>query len=272
MDICIEKKGDTFETSIYRKPTFSGIYLNFRSFVPETYKKGLINCLLFRIYNLCSNWSIIHEEIKKIKKILIKNKYPLNFIDCCVEKFLNKCFVKKSPDKVETEDSKEDFVITLPFLGNESNIVKKKITRLFSELYPIAKIKIVFKVGVKIGNFFKFKDSIPTHIRSLIVYKFKCSSCNATYIGKTKRHHKVRMCEHLGISYKTGAPTKFNIKTTTAIRDHINTSGHVNNFENFELLSFGKNDFECLVKESILIKKNTPPLNKQVKTFKLSLF
>ena len=80
------------------------------------------------------------------------------------------------------------------------------------------------------------------------------------------------MCEHLGISYKTGAATNFNTKTTTAIRDHINTSGHVNNFENFEILSFGKNDFECLVKESILIKKNTPPLNKQVKTFKLSLF
>ena len=80
------------------------------------------------------------------------------------------------------------------------------------------------------------------------------------------------MCEHLGISHKTGAATKFNNKTTTAIRDHIRETGHQNNFENFETVSFGKNDFECLIKESILIKKFQPILNKQVKTFKLSLF
>ena len=84
LDIKIGRKADNFETSIYRKPTFSGVYLNFKSYVPEVYKKGLVNCLLYRIYNLCSNWDIIHEEIKKLKKILIQNKYPLNFIDFCV--------------------------------------------------------------------------------------------------------------------------------------------------------------------------------------------
>ena len=33
-----------------------------------------------------------------------------------------------------------------------------------------------------------------------IVYKFKYGGFNATYYGKTKRHFKVRMCKHLGVS------------------------------------------------------------------------
>ena len=273
LDIRIDRKADNFETSLYRKPTFSGVYLNFESFVPDGYKKGLINCLLFRIYKLCSNWSIIHEEIKTIKKILLSNKYPLNLINFCIKKFLDKILVVKSPEKDTVEASdKEEFMIVLPFLGNQSNIIKTKLKKLFSDFYPKAELKIVFKSGMKIGNFFKYKDSIPSHIRSLVVYKFKCGSCNATYIGKSKRHHEVRMCEHLGISYRTGVPTKFNINTTTAIRDHIRQTGHQNDFNNFEILNFGKNNLECLIKEGILIKKSTPTLNKQLKYFKLSLF
>ena len=36
-----------------------------------------------------------------------------------------------------------------------------------------------------------------------IVYQYKCDDCNATYYGKTKRHFKVRIFEHLGISHLT---------------------------------------------------------------------
>ena len=75
------------------------------------------------------------------------------------------------------------------------------------------------------------------------------------------------MCEYLGISYKIGVPTKFNTATTTAIRDHITSSGHQNDFNNFKTLSFGNNNLQGLIKESLLIKKISPPLNKQVKIF-----
>ena len=46
LDIRIDRKLNNFETSIYRKPTFSGVYLNIKSYLTETYKRGLINCLL----------------------------------------------------------------------------------------------------------------------------------------------------------------------------------------------------------------------------------
>ena len=62
LDILISRNQntDSIVTSIYRKSTFSGIYLNFQSYVPMIYKKGLISCLLYRAFHLCSNWSLIH--------------------------------------------------------------------------------------------------------------------------------------------------------------------------------------------------------------------
>ena len=68
----------------------------------------------------------------------------------------------------------------------------------------------------------------------------------------------------LGISYKKGVPNKFNTATTTAIRDHIRSSGHQKDFNHFKILSFANNNLECLIKESLLIKNFSPPLlNKQ---------
>ena len=35
---------------------------------------------------------------------------------------------------------------------------------------------------------------------SSVVYKFSCSSCKATYYGKTSRHFIVRCREHIGVN------------------------------------------------------------------------
>ena len=56
---------------------------------------------------------------------------------------------------------------------------------------------------MQVDHFFHIKDKIPVFLRSGIVYKFKSGGCNATYYGKNKRHFKVRMCEHLGVSALT---------------------------------------------------------------------
>ena len=51
--------------------------------------------------------------------------------------------------------------------------------------------KNVFYIKTAISNFFTFKDKIPSFLRSGIVYRFQCGSCNATYYGKTKRYFNV---------------------------------------------------------------------------------
>ena len=85
LDIKITRVGDKLTTSIYRKKTFSGVYLNYNSFLPRDYKRGLISTLLYRAYTLCSDYNNIHLEITKLKTIWQKNKFPLSFIDRCVK-------------------------------------------------------------------------------------------------------------------------------------------------------------------------------------------
>ena len=69
-DINIFPEKGKFVTNVYRKKTFSGVYTNFNSFIPETYKPGLIESLLFRCFNLCSDFVNFHHE-KYIEKHLV---------------------------------------------------------------------------------------------------------------------------------------------------------------------------------------------------------
>ena len=69
-----------------------GLFTNFRSFIPITYKRGLINTLLFRYFNILSSYAIFHAEIEKSTQT--KNGYPEKFFDKIVRSFLNKIFEK----------------------------------------------------------------------------------------------------------------------------------------------------------------------------------
>ena len=68
-------------TNIYWKITFSGIYNNFNSFKPETYKTGLIKSVLFGCFNLCSDFAKFHHKIIFLENTLLINNYPRDFVD-----------------------------------------------------------------------------------------------------------------------------------------------------------------------------------------------
>ena len=179
----------------------NNIYTNFKSFIPETYKIGLIKSLLFRCFSLCSDFIKFHHEIDKLKSILYKNSYPRDLVDKCIKEFLDKIL---APKPLVSTVPKKNLVIGLPYLGKLSLQICLRINCIMKNKLPYCNIRFVFQTKCKISNFFTFKDKIPSFLRSGIVYKFQCGSCNATYYGKTKRHLKVRMCEHLGISALTG--------------------------------------------------------------------
>ena len=73
VDVNIVFSGGILSTSVYRKPTFAGMFTNFDSFTPISYKKGLISTLLFRYFNISSSYAIFHAEVEKFKKIMILN-------------------------------------------------------------------------------------------------------------------------------------------------------------------------------------------------------
>ena len=100
-------------TSIEKK-TFSGFYINFKSFLPETCKIGLIKSLLLcRCFGLCSDFIKFHNEIDKLKRILYKNSYPRDLVDKRIKEFLDKILASKPA--VSTVP-KQNLVTALPFL------------------------------------------------------------------------------------------------------------------------------------------------------------
>ena len=58
----ITRSNGRFFSSVYRKPTFTGLFTNFRSFVPSVYKRALVYCLLHRIFHLCSSYENFHAS------------------------------------------------------------------------------------------------------------------------------------------------------------------------------------------------------------------
>ena len=79
LDINITR-GELFETSVYRKPTFTGLYMNYTSFVPQLFKCNLVKCLFTRAFRICSSYISLHAEFEIISNILCLNDYPKNLI------------------------------------------------------------------------------------------------------------------------------------------------------------------------------------------------
>ena len=55
----------TLTTSFYHKPTFGGVYTHFDSFLPSTYKFGIIYTLAYKFFEICSSWTKLHTELSK---------------------------------------------------------------------------------------------------------------------------------------------------------------------------------------------------------------
>ena len=117
----------SFSTSIYHKPTFTGLFTNFKSFVPFTYKLALINTLIHRIYKICSSWIMFHHDICNLTRILKRNSYPPKLINRQINKYLNKQF--SSSTNIQ-EKGNDKYYFKIPFIGKTSKETKVKLSEI----------------------------------------------------------------------------------------------------------------------------------------------
>ena len=150
LDVNIFREKGKFVTNVYRKKTFSCVYTNFDSFIPETYKTGLIKSLLFRCFNLCSDFVEFHHEIDILKGILYKNSYPRDFVDKCIKDFLDRVLM---PKVVVSTVPKKDLMIVLPYLGKLSLQIRTRINHVMRNKLPHCNLRIVFQTKCKLINF-----------------------------------------------------------------------------------------------------------------------
>ena len=133
LDINIFREKGKFVTNVYWKKNFSGVYTNFNSFIPETYKTGLIESLLFRCFNWCSHFVKFHHKINILKSILYKNSCPRDFVDKCIKTFLDRVLTQKV---VVSTVPKKDLMIVLPYLGKLSLQIHTRINSVMKNKLP----------------------------------------------------------------------------------------------------------------------------------------
>ena len=201
LDIFISNN-ENLQTSVFHKKTYTGLLLNYSSFVPGSYKYGLIKTLIGRMYRINSTWTSSDIDLKNLKQVLLKNQYPLTMIDV-ITKYLQNAINKTNAGSMPVEMSNiETEYFKLPFIGMYSKVTQNKIEKLCKRFCKNAKVKLVF-TSDKLHQTFPYKDSYPSVLSSKVVYKFVFASYNASYFGQMQRHPTTRIDEHFGKDKKS---------------------------------------------------------------------
>ena len=263
LDVEIQIIDCKFVFSIYRKSTFTGILLNYMATCPLNWKKGLVNGMFHRAYNICSSWHLLDCEFRKIYDILFKNGYSKNFLDGILSRFLNHKFSDICETNSKSNDSK--YVFILPFIDIASLNFRRKLKKLFKSID--VDVQIIFR-SLKVSSYFSLKSKTDLSLRTNVVYRFTClADPNLFYIGKTKRFFGLRFSEHTEKDQKS------------SVHQHIiscNSCRNCDLLRNFDIIDSARNDFELKILEALHISKSQPILNKQLfesgSSFVLNLF
>ena len=134
--------------------SFSGVFTHYESYLDQTYKKSLMDTLLFCCFSTCSDYTSFHLEVENLREILKKNSYPSGIIEQCIRSFLNKLHV---PKKVIPTVPKKELFIVLPYLGTLSSNLKRKLRTSFKNSLPQCNIKIILQSINRLSSLFHFK-------------------------------------------------------------------------------------------------------------------
>ena len=117
LDVEISHSNAKFSTSVYRKPTFTGLFTNFHCFNPLAYKHSLVFCLLHQIFNICSSNENSHIQLEIVRKLFSLNGFPSHMSDHLGRRFLNNVF---EPKPTIHTFPKKIIYFCLPFTGSHA--------------------------------------------------------------------------------------------------------------------------------------------------------
>ena len=270
LDMMIAKKDGKLDFSVYRKPTFTGLGVNFLSECYTKYKINSIKTLVYRAYNLSSSFLNFHLEIEVLRNYFKENGFNANIFYRIVNSFLSSRYQTNKEKSYGPE--KKMVYARFPFLSNDVNkLLLNGLKRIIETNVPHINLRLAFFNNHKIKSYFRNKDTLPVAMRSLVVYCFTCAKCSLAYIGSTKKMLSLRVDEHQGISSRTGRPLKQ--PGYSAVREHCENTCKISfNFNYFKILSSCQSEIELRLTETLFIRTKKPALNVDNGAFNLKIF
>ena len=261
LDVLVELKDGKFLTSLYRKETHTGVFMNFNATAPFAWKRGLIFGLLHRAKMICMSSDLFATEVDNLRCMLGYNGYPRTLFDKVLQLFNDRTIdgneTLSSVDSGESIAPTVNAYLKIPFYGNCSVRFAKKIKDLISDKFDV-NVKTVYST-YKVGRKFCLKSRTPPALLSYVVYCFQCvGSTHTTYIGYTSRHMITRVDEHT--LEKKGKKSH--------VFKHIKDCGDCKQqgvtLNDFKILKRCQDKIECRVSEALAIKRLKPSINKQL--------
>ena len=126
----------------------------------------------------------------------------------------------------------------------------------------------VFENKTRLGNKFYFKDRISKDLSSGVVFWISVRTCNESYYGECVRYSNVRFSK-INISPLNKKQVKS--KNSSAVL-HLLFCYHLALCDNFVILPRENKMFLLQLKESLLIMKDQPSLNRNITSTPLYLF
>ena len=273
LDVKVIKKSDgSFDTDIHRKQTDTNIYLNWKSFAPETWKIGTLKGLVRRALTICSTEEFQTKEISFLKSVFVtSNGFPSRVVSNTIHEVRKKMEAESrlrvvppvedspQPQSQRTEQEVTPF-ICLPYKGKAGETILSKFKNKLSSVIPTnVKPRFAYK-GKKLGSFFRVKDPVSLQHQTDCVYSFTPND-DPAYVGETKVRFGTRTHEHCFTDKKSAV-----FKFKEANRMDITP-------EDFQIIDRGySKTLDRKLAEALHIKDLNPPLNEQVKSYRLCLF
>ena len=180
------------------------------------------------------------------KITLLKNGYPLSFIDKCIREFFNRKFNPKRPKQTQTKPSTY-LLFKLPYLGSISHHIEKELHQYIKTHLPDSKLRFSHNNN-KLKQQFLIKDRQRQLTRSNIVYRLNCS-CESFYIGQTRRNLVKRLEEHQS-------------SPNSEVCNHLQFNpSHRVDFHNTQILTSCPDKPKLFILESLYIQLLKPNLN-----------
>ena len=190
MDVLVIRGESGLSTTVYRKPTFTGLYTRWDSYCSTGQKIALVRSLAHRARKLCSA-EHLQGEIEMLTGILQRNGYPSPIVERLIRQTLEQDMpIVRQQDKL---DSQRVFV-RLPWLGSASLALKRRIFKVTNDAIPLCAPVCVFTSKKMFHT--NRKDVLSADNFSNVVYLFGCV-CGHSYFGRTTQRLGERIRQHI---------------------------------------------------------------------------
>ena len=135
----VYKEDSCFLTNVYRKPTFTGLYIHWDSFFPKKRKLNLIKTLVHRALIICSE-SKLDGEVGFITETLCNNGFPEDIVRSVIRDEIAHFHKIKVTSAQICPVS-----LRLPWLGEISDQFANQISASIRRCYFASNLRVVFR-------------------------------------------------------------------------------------------------------------------------------